>query len=155
MKNKNLVITALFIFLAAGLFAQKNNMNMSQNKKCNGMFMNIPDLTEAQQTQIKEIRTATMKEMLPLKNELKEKQAHLQTLQTADNPKMNEINSTIDEIGVIKTKMAKNRAAGHQKIRKILTDDQRIYFDMHAGQMHKKMMQKNHPKGGMMNNMNK
>ncbi len=149
MKNKNLVITALFIFLAAGVFAQPGNMQ--QNKKGGGMFMNIPDLTEAQKTQLKEMRTANMKEMMPLRNALKEKQAHLQTIQTADNPNMNEINTSIDEIGAIKIKMAKSHAAFRQEVRKILTDDQRIYFDMHVGQMHKKMMRKKGPQGKMMN----
>lgn len=153
MKHKNLVIAALFIFLSAGVFAQKGN-NMPQNKKGPGMFMNIPDLTDAQQTQLKEMRTAQMKTIMPLKNELKEKQAHLQTLQTADNPNMSEINALIDEIGKIKTNMAKKHAAFRQEVRKILTDDQRVYFDMHAGQMHKRMMNKKagHPKGQMMKN---
>ncbi len=150
MKNKNLVIAVLFIFLSAGIFAQKGNM-MPQNKKAQGMFMNIPDLTDAQQTQLKEIRTAHMKEMLPLKNELKERNAHLQTLQTADKPNMNEIYAEIDKIGAIKTNMAKKHADFRQEVRKILTDDQRVYFDMHAEQMHKKMMNKKHPKGKMMN----
>ena len=151
MKNKSLIITTMFIFLAAGIFAQPNKMQ--QNKKGQGMFMNIPDLTDAQQTKLKEMRTAHMKEMMPMKNELKEKQAHLQTLQTADKPDMNAINKEIDEIGVIKTSMAKKHAAFRQEVRKILTDDQRVYFDMHAGQMHKKMMNKKAggPKGRMMN----
>jgi len=151
MKNKSLIITTMFIFLAAGIFAQPNNMQ--QNKKAQGMFMNIPDLTDAQQTKLKEMRTAHMKEMMPLKNELKEKQAHLQTLQTADKPDMNAINKEIDEIGVIKTNMAKKHAAFRQEVRKILTDDQRVFFDMHAGQKHKKMMNKKPgcPKGQMMN----
>jgi len=149
MKNKNLIITALFIFMAAGIFAQPNNMQ--QNKKGQGTFMNIPDLTDAQQTQLKEMRTAHMKEMMPLKNELKEREVHLQTLQTADKPSMNEIYAEIDKIGAIKTNMAKKHADFRQEIRKILTDDQRIYYDMHAGQMHKKMMNKRPPKGKMMN----
>jgi len=152
MKNKNLVITALFIFLAAGVFAQKGNMS-PKNNKGQGMFMNIPDLTDAQQAKLKEMRTAHMKEMMPLKNELKEKQAHLQTLQTADNANMSEINAQIEEIGKIKTDMAKKHAAFRQEVRKILTDDQRVFFDARAGKMHKKMMGKNKPcpKGQMMN----
>jgi len=150
MKNKNLVITALFIFLTAGVFAQPGNMSPN-NKKGQGTFMNIPDLTDAQQTQLKEMRTAHMKEMMPLRNELKERNAHLQTLQTADKPNMNEIYAEIDKIGTIKTNMAKKHADFRQEVRKILTDDQRIYYDMHAGQMHKKRMNKRSPKGKVMN----
>ncbi len=147
MKNKNLIITALFVFMAAGIFAQPNNA--PQTKKGQGAFMNIPDLTDAQQTQLKEMRTAHMKEMMPLKNELKEREAHLQTLQTADKPNMNEIYAEIDKIGALKTNLAKKHADFRQEVRKILTDDQRVYFDMHANQMHKKMMNKRSPKGKM------
>ncbi len=138
MKNKNLLIATLFIFLSAGLFAQAGN-NVPQNKK-SGPLMNIPDLTDTQKEQIKEMRTAHMKEMMPLKNELKEKEARLQTLQTSDNPNMGDIYKQIDEIGAIKINMAKKHADFRQKVRKILTADQRIYYDMHAGQKHKKMM---------------
>ncbi len=140
MKNKNLIITALFIFLAAGVFAQPRNMQ--QNKKNGGMFMNIPDLTDAQKEKIKEMKTAHMKDMQPLKNDLREKNAHLQTLQTAENPNMEAINKQIDDIYVVKTQMAKKHASFRQKIRNILTDDQRVWFDNHAENMHKKMMNK-------------
>ena len=147
MKNKSLIITTMFIFLAAGIFAQPNKMQ--QNKKAQGMFMNIPDLTDAQKTKLKEMRTAHMKEIMPIKNQLKEKQAHLQTLQTSDKVNMTEINATIDEIGKLRTDMAKKHAAFRQEIRKILTDDQRTYYDMHAGKMHKKMMKRKPGCNGM------
>lgn len=141
MKNKNLVVTALFIFLAAGVFAQKGNMPQKNNME-KGMFMKIPDLTDAQQEKIKTLRTAHMKEMLPLKNDLREKQAHLQTLQTSDKQDMNAINKQIDDIYVVKTQMTKKHAALRQEVRKILTDDQRVWFDNNAGNMHKKGMNK-------------
>jgi Spy/CpxP family protein refolding chaperone len=71
--------------------------------------------------------------MLPLKNELGEKKAKMKTLQTANPADMKAINSLIDDMTVVKTKMSKSRAAMHQEIRKVLTEDQRIKFDMHAG----------------------
>lgn len=150
MKTRNLTIIAILLFVTGSVFAQGNQGkkgNFKGQKKGN-MFMNIPDLTETQKTQLKDMRTANMKEMLPLKNELQEKQAHLKTVSTGDNVNMNEVNKTLEEISAIKLKMAKNRFANRQEVRKILTDDQRVFFDMHAGNKMKKGM---HGKQGMKN----
>lgn len=89
----------------------------------------LPDLSEEQQVKIKELKTAHMKAMLEHKNELNEKNARLKTLQTAENVEMNKINKVIEEIGSIKTEMAKKKAAHHQEIRKLLTEEQRVHFD--------------------------
>ena len=41
MKNKNLVITAVFIFLAAGIFAQKGNMPQKNKKTSKWRYASI------------------------------------------------------------------------------------------------------------------
>ena len=89
----------------------------------------IPDITEDQKEQIKEFRTDHMKEVLPLRNQVGEKEAHLKSLSTADKVDMAKINKTIEEIGNLKITIAKNRAAHKQKIRNVLNEDQRIVFD--------------------------
>jgi len=147
MKTKNLMFIAVLIFVSSSIFAQ--GPNSKQGNKGN-MFMNIPDLTEAQKTQLTEMRAANMKEMLPLRNELQEKQAHLNTISTGDNVNLNDVYKVIDEISTIKTNMAKNRAKHRQEVRKILTDDQRVFFDMHAGKKGNKHMNKPGPKGKCM-----
>ena len=98
----------------------------------------IPDLTEEQKEQIRELEINNMKEALSLKNQMGEKEAHLRTLSTADNVDMNSIYELIEEIGELKTQMVKQQAALHQEIRKILTDDQRVFFDM--GPQHPEML---------------
>ena len=45
---------------------------------------------------------------------------------------MNAINKTIDEISVLKNTMMKKREAHKQEIRKILNDEQRLFFDAHS-----------------------
>jgi len=144
MKIKSIIITALFIFFAAGISAQENQIH--QKNKNEKSFMNIPDLTDTQKEQIKEMRTEHMKEVMPLKNELKEKEARLQTVSTGDNADLNNIYSVIDEISIIKTDLAKKRAAFKFEVRKVLTEDQRVYFDMHSPKKHhqKGMMHKQH-----------
>ena len=143
MKTKSIIIIAVMIFVSSSIFAQGPNGNKTGNK--GDKFMNIPDLTDAQKEQIKDMRTKHMKEILPLKNDLKEKEAHLQTISTGDNVDLNKVNAAIDEISIIRTDIAKKRAAFRQDVRKILTDDQRVYFDMHSG--HKKHMKHKHNKG--------
>ena len=89
----------------------------------------IPDITEKQKEQIKEIRTDHMKEVLPLRNQVREKEAHLQTISTGENVNLEKVNKTIEEISALKMNMAKKRAAHRQEIRKVLTEDQRVIFD--------------------------
>ena len=148
MKTKILVIVAMIMIFATSVFAQPNGnrrMNkgdrserfMNNGERGHG-FMGIPDLTDAQKTQMKKMRTAQMKEALPLRNKMQELQAHKRTISTGDNVNMAELNKTIDEIGALKTQMMKKRATHHQAVRKILTDDQRVFFDMHSGRKHHK-----------------
>jgi len=90
----------------------------------------IPNLTDDQKKKIHDLKTPFSKEVLPLSNQLSEKRAHLKTLETAEKTDLNAINSTIDEISQLQAQLMKKRAAHTQSIRKLLTDDQRIAFDM-------------------------
>ncbi len=92
-------------------------------------------LSNEQKDQMKAIKLNKQKEMLPLKNTLGEKEAKLKTLQTASSADMKAINTQLDEIGALKVKMAKIKASGHQEVRKLLTDDQRVMFDNHFAEM--------------------
>ena len=148
MKTRSLMIIAVMIFVSGSMFAQGNPNQ--KNRGADRPFMNIPDLTEDQKEQITEIRTDHMKEVLPLRNELNEKEARLQTISTGENVDQNKINTTIDEIGKIKIDLAKKRAAFKQDIRKILTEDQRVFFDMHSGNKHNKQKMKHHPQNRQM-----
>ena len=91
----------------------------------------IPDLTEDQEEQIQTLRTDHLKAILPMRNELAEMNARLQTLSTADNVDMSQINGLIEEMGALKMQMMKAGAAHRQEIRKLLTDEQRVVFDSH------------------------
>ena len=100
----------------------------------------IPDITEQQIEQIKDLKTKHMKEVLPLRNQLQEKEAQLQTVSTGEKVNMDKVNKTIEEISAIKLSMAKKRAAHRQQIRQLLTEDQRVVFDsfsMKKGKHHR------------------
>jgi len=107
-----------------------------------GHFPEIPDLTEEQKEKIKELEINFMKEALPIKNQIGEREAHLRTLSTDEEADMNAINSIIEEIGELNILLMKKQAAKHQEIRKILNEDQRIIFDL-GPQHHEKHPKKN------------
>jgi Spy/CpxP family protein refolding chaperone len=89
----------------------------------------IPNLSPEQKTKIKAIRIQSQKEILPLKGQLGEKKAKLQTMEIAEKPDMAMINILIDEVHALEGKISKLRAAQKQEIRKLLTTDQRVVFD--------------------------
>jgi Spy/CpxP family protein refolding chaperone len=105
------------------------NFNKKMNGSQTGLIKQLPGITDEQKKQIKDFKVQQMKEMLPLKNQLGEKKAHLKTLETSDTPDMKAINQLIDEMGSIQVSMRKKQAEFTQKVRKILTDEQRILFD--------------------------
>jgi hypothetical protein len=49
---------------------------------------------------------------------------------------MNAVNSKIDEIGRLTVDLMKKHEATRQKIRALLTEEQRLMFDKHSGHGH-------------------
>jgi Spy/CpxP family protein refolding chaperone len=122
-----IVISSLLIGIS---LAQPPGKRGGPQQEGGERFLNrIPDITEEQKEQIKEIKTDHMKEVLPIRNQIDEKQAQLKTLSTADKVDMPKVNKTIEEIGELKVNIAKKRAAHRQGIRNALTEDQRVVFD--------------------------
>ncbi|MBI9069774.1 MAG: Spy/CpxP family protein refolding chaperone [Salinivirgaceae bacterium] len=144
LKLTSLLVSALFISTAT-LNAQnfyncdgqgngRQKTGYQQNSMNRGEYMaNLLELSDEQKEKIESLRLNHQKQILPLKNELGEKQAKMRTLNTAENTDTKAINALIDEMGVIKTKMAKIRAAHKQDVRSTLTSDQRVIYDSHIG----------------------
>ncbi len=109
-------------------FAQMGHgkgMGHSDKAMCN----NIPDLTSDQEAQMEKLKIVHMKKMLNYSNQVNEKNARLQTLRATVDVDMNAINSTIDEMSVIKASQQKDKEQHLQDVRNILTDTQKVYFD--------------------------
>jgi Spy/CpxP family protein refolding chaperone len=134
--NKIVLSVAALLLVVTSAFAQMPEMKPEHGEKeggCKGRgeHMMIPDLTDQQAEQIKSMRVEHMKEMQSLRNQIGEKKARLRTLSTVDKVNMTEINKVIDEIGKIQTQMMKMKEQHRQDVRKMLSDDQRIFFDSH------------------------
>ncbi|MBE0662901.1 MAG: Spy/CpxP family protein refolding chaperone [Bacteroidales bacterium] len=147
MKTQNLskllpaIVLAIVILFTTDAFAQRGRGYRGQGAcrafeempdraaQNQGFCINLPGLTEEQSEKMDALRLKNIKENQELRNQLGEKQAQLRTLKTADQPDMNAINNTIDEMAVLRGGMHKNQAATHQEIRKLLTEEQKILFD--------------------------
>jgi Spy/CpxP family protein refolding chaperone len=107
-------------------FGMRGNMGVSHQSE-------IPNITDDQKAKIKELRLAHFKEVQPLKNQIGELKAKQKTLSTAEKPDMKLINANIDDITKVQNQLMKSGAQLNQQIRALLTDEQRIAFDMKKG----------------------
>ena len=96
------------------------------------------ELTDIQKDQVKKTHLQHAEKVIELRNLLGEKEANLRTISSAKKVDMGDINDVIEEIGALRIKVMKNKESLKQSFRKILTDDQRIMFDLHSQRMGKR-----------------
>jgi len=89
----------------------------------------IPNLTDEQKTQLKNARIKHHKEVLPIKNELREKRARLKTLTSTNTSKNKEIDNVIEDIGALQTKMMKAKVAHLMGMKQFLTEEQQLFLE--------------------------
>jgi Spy/CpxP family protein refolding chaperone len=92
----------------------------------------IPNLTEAQQEQLKGFHIAAEKSALPLKNQVAEKEARLKTLTTSESYDAKAVDKVIDEIGKLRTDLFKLKVSTEQKVKSILTEEQLVFVNNHS-----------------------
>jgi Spy/CpxP family protein refolding chaperone len=126
MKARNFFAIALIFFFAINseAFAQRG-----QRGNQDGACLNIPELTQEQQTKIQAIRTERINQTTAHRAQMDELRARQRTLRLAENPNMAEIDKVIDQMASLRAEHMKANAAHHQSIREVLTPDQRVIFD--------------------------
>ena len=88
------------------------------------VFIGIPNLTDEQKTQLKDLQTSFDKENRRTNNLINEKRARLRTLQDEDNIDQKEVNKTIDEMTALQAEQMKAQVDYKIKARAILTPEQ-------------------------------
>lgn len=119
-----------------GKKGNKRNPEKHFNKMAEKMRLN-----DSQKNTFKASHQELKKKNLNIRNQVREKREKLHTIQTQDNVDLDTANSLIDEIAEYRIEMRQNKAEAHQKLRSILTEDQRILFDTEYS---KKMNRKRH-----------
>ncbi|GAA4828440.1 Spy/CpxP family protein refolding chaperone [Algivirga pacifica] len=156
--GKVLLMSILAVMLSMPVWAQRRGgMEGNEHHRREGQgypemgmmhrLDKLPDITEAQKESIKEIVMKAQKEALPLKNQMGEQKARLQTLSTEDKADMKAINKTIDKLADLKAQTMKIRAAARQDIRQVLNDEQRLIFDTHMQHRNGKHGHRKGPRG--------
>jgi len=98
-----------------------------------GMMRNdycyLPDLTDEQAEQIKELRLAHYKEVQPLRDQMSELVIKHWNLMRAENVDTKVINASIDEKTNVMNKLMKKQAEFQKEFRNLLTDEQKMVLD--------------------------
>ena len=89
----------------------------------------LPDLTDDQKDKIHKVELKQIEAMTPLKNQMKEKRARLNTIVTTMPVDLKGAELMADEIGKITASMIKVNIKTDQEIRALLTPDQQVLFD--------------------------
>ena len=134
---KSILTSIILVFLIVDLgFAQQRGQRQMQDRPQAQMQqrqqdpgMNLPNLTDEQREQIRKSMIENREIMLPLQNQLREKQARLRTLTTGNTVNMRNAEVVIDEIAELQSQMLKSRINHRNEIRNILTDEQKVVFD--------------------------
>ena len=147
MKIRKLTLLMVAIVAATSMALAQNPERGKRDAEHRGEMMKRHErmadrmnnfFTEEQQEQIKALRLESAKKVKPLRNELRELEAHQQTLATADKADMKAIYKNIDEMSKVKTEIQKIMAKQQQDIRSMLSDEQLIKFDAMKHRMHER-----------------
>ena len=89
----------------------------------------VSNISTEQREQLQTLQTEKQKKLNQINNQLGEKKAQQRTLEALDKPDMKAINKLIDEKAALLGNKLKIEAEYKQKIRSILTEEQRVEFD--------------------------
>jgi len=138
-----IAILALVVGTSIAQDAPKDGKHHGKHGKHQAMLDDIPDLTDDQKAQIKEIREESRKQMQPQREESKKLRLKMIELKSSENPDQKQINALIDQQAKVKADMMKARTASELKVRSILTPEQRKAFDSKKKE-HMEMRKKHH-----------
>ncbi len=154
LKAIPLALLALALSVNASAQQRANRgMGMQQGMQNEGAMhqrmINMLDLSDEQSQKIETIHTNGKKSMLTFTTKIAEKEARLQTLVTADDYDSKAVNKVITEISELQKDRMLTKYAHHQKIRELLTDEQRVKFDTFHLNKHRMNMNQHNMKGKM------
>jgi len=89
-------------------------------------------LTDEQSKQIDKLRLEYKQKTYPIKAKIQAAKIELAMLMTAEAPKQKDIDKKIDEILKLKGEKMRIKAAHKISVRKLLTEEQRVQFDLHV-----------------------
>jgi Spy/CpxP family protein refolding chaperone len=142
---KLLVVIILVLGLSLSAMAQPNRKgNMAHRPMTVKSGLQMLDLTQEQKDQIKEIHLAHMKDVQPLRDEVKINRVTVDALLKRDDPDMKEIVSLVEANGKLLTQIQVKGIEQKINVRSLLTDEQKIMYDAHSERMGKRRAMSEH-----------
>ncbi|MBE0460675.1 MAG: periplasmic heavy metal sensor [Candidatus Aminicenantes bacterium] len=137
VKTMMTAVIALALISAYPILAQKAERGHQKEKmrscKAMGTYC-IHSLTTEQISKIQKLKLEHQKEILPLRQKMQTIHLELRAL-ISEGADQKKLEAKIDESGKIRTEIQKKALAHHQEIRKLLTDEQKVYFDLRCSGM--------------------
>ncbi len=139
-KNFKLLVAIILVLgLSLSVMAQQNyRRQIPQRSMMAHSPMQLLDLTEEQKDQIKEVRLAHIKDVQPMKDEVKINRFKVDALLKTDDPDMKEIVSLVEADGKLLTQIQVKSIEQKIKVRSLLTDEQKIIYDAQSERMDKR-----------------
>jgi Spy/CpxP family protein refolding chaperone len=127
---KTIVLLSVTLLMATGIDAlAQRGRGFDRGRGAGQACLNIPGLTDDQRDQMSELRTAHLREMQTFRGQIDINRAQYRALINEENASMTAINANIDERSALRNQMEKKQAEHHQAVRRLLTEEQRVYFD--------------------------
>ena len=133
LNSKLLVAVIVVMGISLSVMAQPPRRGpMPHRSMAYGPGLLYLDLSEEQQDQVKQLRLAHMKDVQPLKDEVKINRLKVNALLKNDDPDMKQIVSLVEADGKLLTQIQVKNIRYRISIRNLLTDEQKIIFDAHS-----------------------
>lgn len=139
MRKMSLMVAILLLSMAT--YAQKGKAGKTlckgekteyrQSQRDDAIWERIPNITEAQKVQIKDLRSKHHKEMQKMRLELDKHELALKELRLAEQMDTKAANAIIDQKAALRAKMQKERLQNHEAIKALLTPEQREAMPIH------------------------
>ena len=142
---KLLVAIIVVLGLSLSVMAQPYGRGQMQQRSMKSQAgMQMLDLTEDQKEQIKIMHLTHVKDVQPLKDEVKINRAKINALLNNDDPDMKQIVSLVEANGKLLTQIQVKGIEQKINVRSLLTDEQKIIFDAHSEKMGKRRAMAQH-----------
>jgi Spy/CpxP family protein refolding chaperone len=133
MRKTSSIMTALvvlFLFASYPVLAQHAEQMQHMEKMKPGMgACGIPNLTAEQVSKIQKLKLEFEKGMLPLRTKVQIMGLELRAM-VAEGADIKKLEAKVDEVSKARADIQKKALAHHLQVRTLLTDEQKVYFDL-------------------------
>jgi len=127
MKKKFIFFTLAILLMSVGM------LTAQQKRDGDGLrhMMKMLELTEAQESQLLDMKLDHEKQILPLRTELKELRTQMKLEMTAEKFNENKVSKLMDQMSDLQKEIHMKRVIHQRAVRDILTGEQKKKFDLH------------------------